>query len=352
MSLATREPALQRILTRTWTRRGALAWLLSPIALFLGAVAAVRRSLYRWGVLQVAHLPVPVVVVGNVVVGGSGKTPVVMAVVRHWQAQGLKVGVVSRGYGRTAKDCREVFEQSPVAEVGDEPALTKRNTSAPVFVAARRVDAARALLAHYPDTQVIVCDDGLQHLALARDLEICVFDDRGVGNGWLLPAGPLREPWPRPVDLVLHTGAHPAFAGLTALRSLAPYAVRADASRVALSDLARPGAPPLLALAAIAKPEAFFSMLRAQGLPLVHTIALPDHYDFSGYNANEYAGYTVICTEKDAVKLWSVLPDALAVPLIFTPEPEFLAQLDARLAFLLATRPPPPLSLPHGHTTS
>ena len=343
---------MQRILTSTWTQRGALAWLLSPIALFFGAVAAVRRRLYRWGVLQVAHLPVPVVVVGNVVVGGSGKTPAAMAVVRHWQTQGLKVGVISRGYGRTVKDCREVFEHSPIAEVGDEPALIKRNTSAPVFVAASRVDAARALLAHYPDTQVIVCDDGLQHLALARDLEICVFDDRGVGNGWLLPAGPLREPWPRPVDLVLHTGVHPAFAGLTALRSLASCAVRADSSPVPLSDLARPGGPPLLALAAIAKPETFFSMLRAQGLPLVQTIALPDHYDFSGYKANEYAGHTVICTEKDAVKLWSVQPAALAVPLIFTPEPEFLAQLDARLAVLLARRPPPPLSLPHGHTTS
>jgi len=352
MSLATREPALQRILTRAWTQRGALAWLLSPIALFFGAAGAVRRSLYRWGVLQVAHLPVPVVVVGNVVVGGSGKTPVVMAVVRHWQAQGLKVGVISRGYGRTARGCCEVLQHSPIPEVGDEPALIRRNTSAPVFVAVRRVDAARALLAHYPDTQVIVCDDGLQHLALARDLEICLFDDRGVGNGWLLPAGPLREPWPRPVELVLHTGAHPAFAGLTARRTLAPYAVRADASLVPLSDLARPGCPPLLALAAIAKPEAFFSMLRAQGLPLVRTLALPDHYDFRGYKANEYAGYTVICTEKDAVKLWSVQPAALAVPLIFTPEPEFLTQLDARLAVLLATRPPPPLSLRHGHTTS
>ncbi len=93
-------------------------------------------------------------------------------------------------------------------------------------------------------------------------------------------------------------------------------------------------------------------MLRAQGLPLVRTLALPDHYDFRGYKVNEYAGYTVICTEKDAVKLWSVQPAALAVPLIFTPEPEFLTQLDARLAVLLATRPPPPLSLRHGHTTS
>lgn len=315
-------------------------------------MAAFRRSLFRLGMLKTTRLAVPVIVVGNVVVGGSGKTPVVMAVVRHLQAQGLVVGVISRGYGRTAKDCREVFEHSPIPDVGDEPALIKRNTSAPVFVAARRAEAGQSLLAHYPATQVIVCDDGLQHLALARDLEICVFDDRGIGNGWLLPAGPLREPWPRPVDLMLHTGTHPAFAGLTAQRTLAPCAVRADGSRVALIDLARPQGPSLIALAAIAKPEAFFAMLRAQGLNLAHTLALPDHYDFSGYKANEYIGYTVICTEKDAVKLWPIQPNALAVPLIFTPEPEFLAQLDARLAVLLAKPPHPPLSLPYGHTTS
>ena len=352
MPLATRESALQRILTRAWTTRGTLAWLLWPLAFLFGTLAALRRTLYRWGVLKAANLPVPVVVVGNVVVGGSGKTPVVMAVVRHLQAQGLAVGVISRGYGRTARDCHEVFEHSRIADVGDEPALIKRSTSAAVFVAARRVEAARALLAQYPNTQVIVCDDGLQHLALARDLEICVFDDRGVGNGFLLPAGPLREPWPRPVDLVLHTGDHPAFAGFTAQRTLAPYAVRADATRMALNDLARPEGPPLLALAAIARPEAFFAMLRARNLHLAHTLALPDHYDFISHKVNEYAGYTVICTEKDAVKLWARQPEALAVPLIFTPEPEFLAQLDARLAIWRARPPHPPLSLPHGHTTT
>ena len=352
MPLATRESALQRTLTRAWTTRGTLAWLLWPAAFLFGTLAAFRRSLYRWGVLKTVRMPIPVIVVGNVVVGGSGKTPVVMAVVRHLQAQGLAVGVVSRGYGRTTQDCREVFEHSRIADVGDEPALIKRSTSAAVFVAIRRAEASQALLAQYPDTQVIVCDDGLQHLALTRDLEICVFDDRGVGNGFLLPAGPLREPWPRPVDLVLHTGAQPAFAGLTGKRTLAPYAVRSDASRVALHDLARPDGLPLLALAGIAKPEAFFAMLRAQDLPLAHTLALPDHYDFLSYELNEYLGYNVICTEKDAVKLWARQPDALAVPLIFTPEPEFLAQLDARLAIWRAKPPHPPLSSPHGHTTT
>jgi tetraacyldisaccharide 4'-kinase len=339
---------LQRTLTHAWTRRGLLAWLLWPVALLFGALAALRRGLYRTGLLKVQRVPALVIVVGNVVAGGSGKTPVVMALVRHLQARGLQVGVISRGYGRRARDCREVLDDSAISDVGDEPALIQHSTSAPVFVAARRFDAASSLLARYPDTQVILCDDGLQHLGLHRDLEICVFDDRGTGNGWLLPAGPLREPWPRAVDLVLHTGAHPAFAGFTAQRTLARLALRADGSQIALADLARGGEKPLLALAAIAKPEDFFTMLRSQGLNLARTIALPDHYDFDSWIRNEYERYTIICTEKDAVKLWHKQPEALAVPLILTPEPAFVAKLDT----LLAIRLHPTLSSPHGHTTS
>ena len=175
-----------------------------------------------------------------------------------------------------------------------------------------------------------------------------MFDDRGTGNGFLLPAGPLREPWPRAADLVLHTGAHPAFAGFTARRTLAHYALRADGQQVELRHLSAAGAQPLLAVAAIAKPEEFFTMLRAQGLKLAHTLALPDHYAFDSWSRNEYGGYTVICTEKDAVKLWQHQAEALAVPLIFTPEPAFMAKLDA----LLAIRLNPTLSSPHGHTTT
>lgn len=348
MTGARRQNALQRILGSVWMRRGLLAWLLWPIALLFGALAALRRGMYRAGWFKVQRVPVPVVVVGNVVVGGAGKTPAVMALVRHLQARGLQVGVISRGYGRHATGCREVHDDSLISDVGDEPALIRHLTLAPVFVAARRLDAARALLARYPDTQIIVCDDGLQHLSLQRDLEICVFDDRGIGNGWLLPAGPLREPWPRAVDLVLHTGAHPAFAGFTAQRTLARHALRADGHQITLTDLARGGTKPLLAVAAIAKPEDFFAMLRAQGLQLARTIALPDHDDFDSWLSHEYDGYTVICTEKDAVKLWQKQPEALAVPLIFSPEPAFMAKLDV----LLAPRLNPTLSSPHGHTTS
>ena len=348
---AVRLSALQRTLTRSWTHRGPLAWLLWPLALLFGALGALRRGLYQFGLLKVQRVPVPVIVVGNVVVGGSGKTPVVIALVQHLQARGLRVGVISRGYGRRARDCREVLDNSVTSDVGDEPALIKRATAASVFVAQRRFEAACALLARYPDTQVIVSDDGLQHLGLQRDLEICVFDDRGVGNGFLLPAGPLREPWPRAVDLVLHTGAHPAFAGFTAQRRLAQCALRADGRQIALTelnDLTRIGAKPLLALAAIARPEDFFTMLRARGLHLARTLALPDHHDFACWSGSDYANYTVICTEKDAVKLWPKQPDALAVPLLFSLEPEFLLKLDD----LLATRLRPTLSSPHGYTTT
>jgi tetraacyldisaccharide 4'-kinase len=163
-----------------------------------------------------------------------------------------------------------------------------------------------------------------------------VFDDRGVGNGFLLPAGPLREPWPRWADLVLHTGAHPAFSGFTAQRALAHHALRADGSRVDLTDLARTTTKPLLALAAIARPEEFFSMLRSQGLTLDKTMALPDHFDFSGWSSSDYENYILLCTEKDAVKLWHICPHALAVPLDFTPEPAFLDRLDHLLSALLA----------------
>jgi tetraacyldisaccharide 4'-kinase len=268
---------------------------------------------------------VPVIVVGNVVAGGAGKTPVVMALVDHLGARGLSPGVVSRGYGRTLSDCREVAADSVAAEVGDEPLLIARSCTVPVFVAPRRADAANALLAAYPATKVIVCDDGLQHLALQRDIEVCVFDERGVGNGWLLPAGPLREPWPRQVDLVLRRGAA-GIEGFEIQRRLAGFARRADGSRI---DLAALRNRPLVAVAGIAVPETFFAMLRGAGLQLAQALGLPDHHDFQ---ADPSAGAgELVCTEKDAVKLWRLRPDAWAVPLEVEIEPGFWSALDRRL---------------------
>ncbi|MES2686443.1 MAG: tetraacyldisaccharide 4'-kinase [Pseudomonadota bacterium] len=342
-------------LQRAWLRRGPLACLLWPVAVLFGALVRLRRTLYRANLLRSEKMPVPVVVVGNVVAGGAGKTPTVIALVQHLQAAGIRAGVVSRGYGRSGESCLEVLPDTPPEQSGDEPALIRRATQAPVFVAARRVDAARALLAAHPATQLIICDDGLQHYALRRDIEIAVFDERGAGNGWLLPAGPLREPWPerlqrgagpsgRGIDLVLHTGALPAFDGFRSTRRLADHALRADGSRVDLSSLAGTA---LIALAGIAKPQAFFDMLTARGLILAETRALPDHYDFDSYPRPTDMGYTLICTEKDAIKLFPRQSDALAVSLVFEPEPAFFTAFDALLTSRLS-----PLPSSHGHQTA
>jgi len=312
---------------------------------------------YTIGLRTPWQAPVPVVVVGNVIVGGAGKTPVVMALAEHWRAHGLQVGVVSRGYGRSTRDCREVHPDSDPADVGDEPLLIRRRAQVPVFVAQRRADAAQALLAAYPHTEVLLCDDGLQHRALARDVEICVFDDRGVGNGLLLPAGPLREPWPRPVDLILHTGARPAPVGqpgFGALRKLAAHAVDAEGQTLELASFAARShaGTPVLAVAGLARPEAFFDMLESCGVRLMRTEARPDHDDYAGWTPPREPGALVLCTEKDAAKLWSRWPQAWAVPLEFAPEPAFFAALDAHLARVCSRRGLRPLSSRDGHPTA
>ena len=298
-----------------------------------GALVALRRWLYRRGWLRSEHPGRPVIVVGNVIAGGAGKTPVVIALVKHLQARGLRPGVISRGYGRSAQDCRAVQPDSPASEVGDEPALIARSVAGggtvPVFVAPRRIIAARALLTAHPDTDVIVCDDGLQHLALRRDLEICIFNDQGIGNGFLLPAGPLREPWPRAVDMVLHAGSAPprgtSAPAFVLQRSLAPYALQSDGHHVPLAQLQ---GQPLHAVAAVARPAEFFAMLRTQRLTLEHTEALPDHYDFDSWQRISDQRLRLICTDKDAVKLWTRHPDALAVPLATQLDPRFFVALD------------------------
>jgi tetraacyldisaccharide 4'-kinase len=312
-----------------------------------------RLALYRWGMFTSHRAQVPVIVVGNVITGGAGKTPVVMALVQHLRARGLHPGVISRGYGRSSNDCREVQEHSLTSEVGDEAQLIQRSCQVPVFIAAKRIQAAQALLAQHPQTDVLLCDDGLQHLALHRELDICVFDERGIGNGWVLPAGPLREPWPRKVDLVLHTGVTAAFAGFKARRELAPYALRQDGSKVALTSLR---GKRLVAVAGIANPQNFFSMLRASGLTLVQTIALPDHYSFDDWHVSLQPDDTLVCTEKDAAKLWRSQPTALAVPLALELESAFLSALEAMLpASLKAKLSSPEHSTkepPHGQQTS
>ena len=311
-------------LPKVWQSRNALARLLVPLSVFFASLMAMRQGLYRLGLFRSVRLPVPVVVVGNVVAGGAGKTPLTMAIVQHLVAQGWHPGVVSRGHGRATQDTRAVQSSSTPAEVGDEPLLIHQKTGVPVWVGPKRAAAGLALLQAHPETDILICDDGLQHWALARDIEICVMDERGIGNGWLLPAGPLRENWPRKTDLLLHTGKNEVGGGFQARRQLADWAVDGQGRRVALDSLM---GQPVDALAGLARPAGFFNLLGDKGLTLHHTTPLPDHFDFAAWPKAALLR-PLLCTEKDAAKLWQHQALALAVPLELTPEPAFWSAFD------------------------
>jgi tetraacyldisaccharide 4'-kinase len=324
---------LHRCLPKVWQSRNGLARLLTPLSALYGGLVAARQGLYRSGFLPCVRLPVPVLVVGNVVAGGAGKTPLTMAIVQHLLAQGWRPGVVSRGYGRPTRNTRAVHLDSAPADVGDEPLLIHQKTGVPVWVGLKRSDAALGLLQIHPETDILICDDGLQHWALARDLEICVMDERGIGNGWLLPAGPLRETWPKKLDLLLHTGVNAMGGGFQAERQLEDWAQDGLGRRVSLDSLAD---QPVDALAGLARPEGFFNLLREKGLTLHQTTPLPDHFDFVAWS-NSPLARPLLCTEKDAAKLWQHQPLALAVPLRLIPEPAFWQALD-RLVLALPKR--------------
>ena len=328
-------------LQRAWEARGALSNALLPLAALYGALSALRRALYRSGWLRSQRLGVPVVVVGNLLVGGAGKTPTVLAVVELLRRHGFVPGIVSRGYGRRGADLVAVQPDTPVGTCGDEPLLLQRRSGAPVMVGRDRVRAGRALLRLHPQVNVIVSDDGLQHLRLARNVQVLVFDARGAGNGRLLPAGPLREPMPRalpPKSIILYNAdaASTALPGTLARRSLSG-AVALEAwwrgAPASQQTLAALRARPLVAAAGLARPERFFAMLRACGLRIAE-LALPDHCD---YATLPWPGSTadVIVTEKDAVKIDPARTGRTRVwvaALDFATSPEFDAQLMELLA--------------------
>jgi len=304
--VSTRRSTLEAALTRIWMRRGIAACLLFPLSLLFRLLSALRRALYRAGVLHSTRLPVPVVVVGNIFVGGTGKTPLTIWLVHALRRAGFVPGVISRGYGADGEEPLEAGPQSPAGKAGDEPVLIAARTGAPLVVCRNRVAAARALLQRHPDVDVIVSDDGLQHYALRRDLEVMLFDGRGIGNGWLLPAGPLREPPSRRADFTVVNGRR-APAGIVtdawSMELVGGVAERlADPSeRMTFAALASQAPNGILAAAGIGNPARFFEMLRAAGLQC-DTLPLPDHYDFADDPFAESSADIILITEKDAVK--------------------------------------------------
>ena len=287
-------------LVSAWYRGSWWLVFLRPLEFFFRSVAAVRRSLYALGMKNVWRSPRPLVVVGNITVGGTGKTPVVIALVEALQATGMKPGVVSRGYGAT----RGVFphtvnQHSSSADCGDEPLLIYHRTGCPCVVSPVRVSAVRHLLEKF-DIDIVLCDDGLQHYALARDLEIAVLDEnRRVGNGWCLPAGPLREPIGRlrDMDYVLYRGGDDP---LVSVRYLSESLVNLNTGEELALSPAQLGKN-VHALAGIGQPSQFFETLKKSGFCITpHEFA--DHYNYTADDLNLLLGKPIIMTEKDAVK--------------------------------------------------
>jgi tetraacyldisaccharide 4'-kinase len=300
--------SLESTFTRAWLRRGPLAIALWPLSLPFRGLAALRRLLFRTGVLASERLPVPVIVVGNIFIGGTGKTPLTIWLVEQLRAAGLRPGVISRGHGGEGESGpREVLPGSSAREVGDEPLLIAARTGCPVVVGRRRAQAGRHLLERHPEVDVLVTDDGLQHYALQRDVELVLFDGRGVGNGWTLPAGPLREPASRRRDVTVVNTPEltPALARAVGgrpwqMRLAGDYAeqLRDTAQRVPLAELK---GKRIVAAAGIGNPARFFTMLKQAGLQ-VRELPLPDHHDFLDDPFRGVDADLILITEKDAVK--------------------------------------------------
>lgn len=333
-------PKLHEIIERHWQRPNPFLSIgLRPLSRLFQTASSLRRLLYRTGRLNSEKLPVPVVVVGNIHAGGTGKTPVVAALVSQLRARGIAAGIVSRGYGRSRSSAYVLTPDSTAADAGDEPLLLYRQTGAPTAVGSNRAEAGRALLAAHTDIKLIVTDDGLQHYALQRDMEIVVFPaaDAGRSNLDLLPNGGLREPLGR-----LQTADAVVLSGGTGGEDTAHLHENIFYSRLQAGKIYRFNRPNeyldtgrlkhlrVAAVAGIAKPERFFSTLRGLGIVLVETRVLPDHAALSAADLPQ--ADVVLVTEKDAVKLsdgpWE---NVWVLPVCAIIEPDLAAFVAGRL---------------------
>ena len=330
-------------LSSEWQRSGPWQLLLRPVSWLFGLLSAIRRCAYRCGLLKSHAVAVPVIVVGNISVGGTGKTPLVLALVEALKNQGKRCGIVTRGYQRGSNESMAnvihvVPPYTDVAALSDEAALLARRSGVPVYAGADRVEAARTLLRHHGDVTVIVSDDGLQHYAMKRDVEICVIDGvKGLGNGGLLPAGPLRESTTRlnmvdvivvnrndgNVDVSRFSATTPAFE--MSLANEIFVHIKTD-RRINVNDaLAAFNGKVIHALAGIGHPQRFFSHLAGLGFVLDTARPFPDHHQFRAADMPATDAGIILMTEKDAVKcgtfadqrMWfmrvdAVLPDDLA----------------------------------------
>lgn len=324
-------------ITRQW--QGASLWhlLLIPLGWVFGLLAGLHRTLYRFGMLRAQTLPVPVIVVGNVSVGGTGKTPLVAWLARELAVHGWHPGVISRGYGGSAHSPQAVCTDSDTAQVGDEPVLLASLVMCPVWVGRDRPAAGRALLVAHAGVDVLIADDGLQHYRLARDVEIAVVDGaRGFGNGRPLPAGPLREPVARldSVDAVVVNQPEAAQLNLPATPPV--YSMRLEgACFVNLADPARTAhaadfaGQEIHAIAGIGHPQRFFDQIAALGIHAQYH-AFPDHHVYQAADL-AYSGH-ILMTSKDAVKCSALATQNMwALPVQASIQPDLIGLVLAKL---------------------
>ena len=284
-----------------WYTSSIINWLLLPLSWLYCLVAIIRRKLYRLNLLHSYSSPVPVIVIGNIVVGGSGKTPLLLSLCEYIQQKGFKPGVVSRGYGGSVNGVKQV-QQADLAEVvGDEPMMIFQRTRLPVVVGADRVAAIDYLLKNN-ECDIVLSDDGMQHYRMQRDLEIAVIDaDRGFGNGFCLPAGPLRERVSRlqQADIIAYNGISSEVSDKSSysLQIVSLMKLNSDESRTLDSFTQKP----VHVIAGIGNPQRFFRQLRQNGIEIIEH-AFPDHHSYQQQDFSDWSKACIIMTEKDAVK--------------------------------------------------
>lgn len=328
--------SIETTVTRAWQRQAAWLWLLLPISWLYGLITMLRRQAYKLGLLSSYRAPIPVMVIGNISVGGSGKTPLIIALVDYLQKKNIKVGVISRGYGGDHKQMPALVNAHSLPNVvGDEPCLIVSMTHAPMAVSPNREQAITTLLAAHPDLQLIIADDGLQHYALQRDIEWIVVDAaRGFGNKQLLPTGFLREPMSRleGANVIYHEKRETVLANIDKdsqhQSSRLTMYMQADDMQLlwqpevsdsqiidtmpkntASNNTVPKKGSQVHAVSGIGYPQRFFDTLGALGYKVIGH-PYPDHYEFTLVELLQYSDYPIVVTSKDAVKIRALLAQA------------------------------------------
>jgi tetraacyldisaccharide 4'-kinase len=311
-----------------WYTSSIITWLLLPLSWLYCLIAVIRRKLYRSNFLNSYSSSVPVIVIGNIVVGGSGKTPLLLSLCEYIQKKGFKPGVVSRGYGGSVNGVKQVRQADLADVVGDEPLMIFQRTKLPVVVGADRVAAVDYLL-NNNECDIVLSDDGMQHYRMQRELEIAVIDaDRGFGNGFCLPAGPLRERVSRlqQVDIIVYNGISSDLSDKCSysLQIVRLTKLNGEESRTLESFTQKP----VHAVAGIGNPQRFFRQLRQNGIEIIEH-AFPDHHTYRQDDFSEWSEACIIMTEKDAVKCGQLtLTDAW----VAKAEAEFSGALESSLS--------------------